>query len=154
MTPRLPDQTILVAFKSFSVTQLAWLDTGFWVKDQQHIPYKNVMVQQWFQPVIQWYWMITMFMHYYIYKEFSGITITGPNPKSPTVFVGGSCCLHCKKKIRHSASADFWVLSTYFCRKFSTFCCINLKQGERTEKSAEAGGLKIVRFLFLFFLTV
>ncbi len=94
--------------------------------------------------------MITMFMRYYIYKEFSGITMTGPNPKSPTVFVGGSCCLHCKNKIMHSASADFCVLSTYFCRKFSTcFKFIQQKVENFLQISAEAGGLKILSWLFL-----
>ncbi len=46
------------------------------------------------------------------------------------------------KILRQPASADFWVLSTYFYRRFSTFCCINLiQQVEKTQKSAEAGCL-------------
>ncbi len=54
------------------------------------------------------------------------------------------------KMLRQPASAD--VLSTYFCRRFSTFCCINLKQQvEKTQKSAEA---KILSWLTFFFFTV
>ncbi len=56
------------------------------------------------------------------------------------------------KILMQPASADFWVLSTYFCRRFSTFCCINLKQQvEKTQKSAEAGCLKILSWLQFFF---
>ncbi len=60
-----------------------------------------------------------------------------------------------KKKLGKLKSlADFWVFSTYFLGNFSTFCCINLKQEvEKTQKSAEAGYLKILSlpnfFLFL-----
>ncbi len=67
---------------------------------------------------------------------------------------------NCKKKkklgylkiLSQPAKADFWVFSTYFLGNFSTFCCINLKQEvEKTQKSAEAGCLKILSW-FNFFL--
>ncbi len=63
---------------------------------------------------------------------------------------------HCKKNkswayLKLRQPLDFWVLSTYFCRRFSTFCCINLKQQvEKTKTSAEAGYLKIVSSTFFF----
>ncbi len=69
--------------------------------------------------------------------------------------------LHCKKKkelgylkiLSQPAKADFWVFSTYFLGNFSTFCCINLKQEvEKTQKSAEAGCLKILSLPNFFFL--
>ncbi len=56
---------------------------------------------------------------------------------------------------RQPASADFWVLSTYFCRRFSTFCCINLKQQvEKTKKSAEAGWLNFSFFTVWLYLSM
>jgi len=70
--------------------------------------------------------------------------------------------LHCKKKIkknklsqlkrlRQPASSDFWVFTTYFLGDFSILCCINLKQEvEKTQKSAEAGCLKLLRWLNFF----
>ncbi len=52
-----------------------------------------------------------------------------------------------------TAKVDFWVYSTYFSGNFSTFCCINLKQEvEKTQKSAEAGCLKILSLPNFFFL--
>ncbi len=62
--------------------------------------------------------------------------------------------IHCKKKrlgklkiLSQPASADFWV--------FSTYCCVNLKQEvEKTQKSAEAGWLKILSLPNLFFYSV
>ncbi len=60
------------------------------------------------------------------------------------------------KSLRQPASADFSVFSTYFLGDFSTFCCINLKQEvQKTQKSAEAGCLKLLSWLnFSFFFTV
>ncbi len=53
------------------------------------------------------------------------------------------------KILSQPAKADFWVFSTYFLGNFSTFCCINLKQEvEKTQKSAEAGCLKILSLPF------
>ncbi len=49
------------------------------------------------------------------------------------------------KILSQPAKADFWFFSTYFLGNFSTFSCINLKQEvEKTQKSAEAGCLKIL----------
>ncbi len=71
--------------------------------------------------------------------------------------------MHCKKKTKKKkqfslkilsqpAKADFCVFSTYFLGTFSTFCCINLKQEvEKTQKSAEAGCLKILSLPNFFF---
>ncbi len=73
--------------------------------------------------------------------------------------------VHCKKKkklgylkiLSQPAKADFWVFSTYILGNFSTFCCINLKQEvEKTQKSAEAGCLKIYvcpTFFFTVYMT-
>ncbi len=62
------------------------------------------------------------------------------------------------KILSQLAKADFWVFSTYFLGNFSTFCCINLKQEvEKTQKSAEAGCLKILslpNFFFFFYSVV
>ncbi len=55
------------------------------------------------------------------------------------------------KNLRQPASADFCIFSTYFSGYFSTFCCINLKQVvEKTQKSAEAGCLKLLSLPNLF----
>ncbi len=52
------------------------------------------------------------------------------------------------KILSQPAKADFWVFSNYFLGNFSTFCCINLKQEvEKTQKSAEAGCLKIFKLV-------
>ncbi len=57
------------------------------------------------------------------------------------------------KILSQPAKADFCVFSTYFLGNFSTFCCINLKQEvEKTQKSAEAGCLKILSLPNFFFL--
>ncbi len=59
------------------------------------------------------------------------------------------------KSLSQPASADFWVFSTYFSGNFSTFCCINLKQEvEKTQKSAEAGCLKLLSLPNFFFYSV
>ncbi len=70
--------------------------------------------------------------------------------------------LHWKKKkklsqlkiLRQPASADFWVVSTC-CFKFIQQKVENLlqKKVERTQKSAEAGCLKILNCLYFFFFT-
>ncbi len=61
--------------------------------------------------------------------------------------------LHSKKNLRQPAWADFCRTSFLgHFRVVSNFCCINLKQHvEKTPKSAEAGCLKILRLLTIFF---
>ncbi len=59
------------------------------------------------------------------------------------------------KILSQPASADFWVFLTYFLGHFPAFCCISLKQEvEKTQKSAEAGWLKILSLPNFFFTVI